>query len=112
MLKLKIIIGSTRPTRAADLVAPWVIDQANAHGAFEVEVMDLREWVLPLFQEHMGTIGDFQDPTYSEPVVRQWNRTLKQADAVLVVTARVLALHAWSFEKCPRQCVRKLGLAQ
>ncbi len=90
MLKLKIIIGSTRPTRAADVVAPWVIDQANAHGAFEVEVMDLRDWPLPLFQEHMGTIGDFKDPTYSEPIVRQWNHTLKEADAVLIITAEYL----------------------
>jgi NAD(P)H-dependent FMN reductase len=90
MLKLKIIVGSTRPTRAADLVAPWVIDQAVAHGAFEVEVLDLRDWPLPLFQEHMGTIGDFTDPTYSEPIVRQWNRTLKEADAVLVITAEYL----------------------
>jgi NAD(P)H-dependent FMN reductase len=44
----------------------------------------------PMFQEHMGSIGDFNDPTYSEPVVRQWNRTLKEADAVLVVTAEYL----------------------
>jgi NAD(P)H-dependent FMN reductase len=90
MLKLKIIIGSTRPTRAADIVAPWVIDQAKAHGAFDVDVLDLRDWSLPLFQEHMGTIGDFKDPTYSEPIVRQWNRTLKEADAVLVITAEYL----------------------
>ena len=38
----------------------------------------------------MGTIGDFKDPTYSEPIVRQWNQTLKQADAVLVITAEYL----------------------
>ena len=34
MSRLQIIIGSTRPTRAADRVAPWVIDRAKAHGAF------------------------------------------------------------------------------
>jgi NAD(P)H-dependent FMN reductase len=90
MLNLKIIIGSTRPTRAADQVAPWVIDRAKAHGEFDVEVLDLRDWPLPPFQEHMGTIGDFADPTYSEPIVRKWNRTLKEADAVLIITAEYL----------------------
>ncbi|MFZ0058702.1 MAG: NAD(P)H-dependent oxidoreductase [Acidimicrobiales bacterium] len=90
MLKLKIVIGSTRPTRAADLVVPWVVARAKAHGAFEVEVLDLRDWSLPLFQEHIGTIGDFSDPTYSDPVVRRWNRKMKEADALLVVTPEYL----------------------
>ncbi len=90
MLTLKVLIGSTRPTRSADLVAPWVVERASAHGAFDVEVLDLRDWSLPMFQEHVGTIGDFNDPTYSDPVVRQWNRKLKETDALLVVTAEYL----------------------
>lgn len=86
MPTLQIIIGSTRPTRAADRVAPWVIERARAHGGFDVEVLDLRDWPLPMFAEHVGTIGDFQDPTYSDPVVRRWNHKIKEADAYLVVT--------------------------
>jgi NAD(P)H-dependent FMN reductase len=90
MLNLKIIIGTTRPTRAADLVHPWVVAQARAHGAFDVEALDLRDWPLPLFQEHVGSIGDFRDPTYSVPIVREWNLKIKEADAVLVVTSEYL----------------------
>jgi multimeric flavodoxin WrbA len=40
--------------------------------------------------EHRGTIGDFADPTYSDPIVRRWNRKIEEADAVLVVTAEYL----------------------
>ncbi|HUZ43058.1 MAG TPA: NAD(P)H-dependent oxidoreductase [Acidimicrobiales bacterium] len=90
MLNLKIVIGSTRPTRAADRVSPWVVARSTSHGAFDVEVLDLREWRLPLFQEHFGSIGDFNDPTYSDPMVRAWNLKLKEADAVLIVTAEYL----------------------
>jgi len=86
MSNLQIIIGSTRPTRAADKVAPWVIERANHHPAFEVEVLDLRDWPLPMFAEHLGTIGDFANPTYSEPIVRRCNRKIKRADAYLVIT--------------------------
>jgi NAD(P)H-dependent FMN reductase len=86
MSKLQIIIGSTRPGRAADQVAPWVIERARAHGGFEVEVLDLRDWPLPIFAEHLGSIGDFNDPTYSTPIVRDWNRKIKQADAYLIIT--------------------------
>ena len=87
MNKLQIIVGSTRPTRAAERVFPWIADQATQHGSFDVEVIDLRDWNLPFFQEHMGTIGDFANPTYSEPTVKAWNDKLAEGDAYLVVTA-------------------------
>jgi NAD(P)H-dependent FMN reductase len=86
MSKLQIIIGSTRPTRAADRVAPWVINRATSHPAFDVEVLDLRDWPLPIFAENLGTVGDFNDPTYSDPVVKRWNHKIKEADAYLVIT--------------------------
>ena len=87
MPKLQVIVGSTRPTRAADKVVPWIVATAEEHGAFDVEVLDLRDWPLPFFQEHMGTIGDFADPTYSDPIVRSWNRKVAEGDAYLIVTA-------------------------
>lgn len=87
MPKLQVIVGSTRPTRAADRVVPWIVARAHSHGGFEVEVLDLRDWPLPFFQEHMGTIGDISNPTYSDPVVRNWNRKIAEGDAYLVVTA-------------------------
>ena len=86
MSKLQIIIGSTRPTRAADKVTPWVIERAMANAAFETEGLDLRDWPLPMFAEHFGTVGDFNDPTYSFPIVKQWNQKIKEADAYLVIT--------------------------
>jgi NAD(P)H-dependent FMN reductase len=86
MSKVLVIVGSTRPGRAADLVAPWVTARAGAHGGFDVEVADLRDWPLPIFAEHPGTLGDINDPTYSEPVVRAWNKKVKEADAFIVVT--------------------------
>jgi NAD(P)H-dependent FMN reductase len=87
MPKLQVIVGSTRQNRAADRVVPWVLARARGHDAFEVEVLDLRDWPLPFFQEHMGTIGDFADPTYSDPIVRTWNRKIAEGDAYLIVTA-------------------------
>ena len=86
MSKLLVIVGSTRPGRAADLVVPWVTSRARPHGGFEVEVADLRDWPLPIFAEHQGTIGDISDPTYSDPIVRAWNQKVKQSDAFIVVT--------------------------
>jgi NAD(P)H-dependent FMN reductase len=86
MSRILVIVGSTRPGRAADLVMPWVISRARAQQGFDTEVADLRDWPLPIFGEHAGTIGDISDPTYSEPIVQAWNKKVKQADAFIVVT--------------------------
>jgi NAD(P)H-dependent FMN reductase len=85
-MKLQIIVGSTRHTRAADKVVPWVASRAAGHDEFETEVLDLRDWRLPMFAEHFGTIGDPSDPAYSDEIVRRWNRKIAEADAYLIVT--------------------------
>lgn len=85
-LKLKIIVGSTREGRAADLVAPWVEARARAFGGFDVETLDLRDWSLPMFQETRATLGDPADPTYSDPVVKAWNAKIKEADVFIFIT--------------------------
>jgi NAD(P)H-dependent FMN reductase len=85
-MKLQVIVGSTRPTRAADKVVPWVTGRAVSHEAFETEVLDLRDWPLPMFGEHMGSIGDPRDPSYSAEPVRAWNKKIAVADAYLLVT--------------------------
>jgi NAD(P)H-dependent FMN reductase len=86
MSKVLVIVGSVRPARAADLVVPWVAARARAHDGFDVEIADLRDWPLPIFAEHPGTIGDISDPTYSEPIVQAWNKKVKQSDAFIVIT--------------------------
>ncbi|MGA3122093.1 MAG: NAD(P)H-dependent oxidoreductase [Polyangiaceae bacterium] len=87
MLKLQIIVGSTREGRHADSVVHWLTPVAKAHGAFDVEVLDLRDWPLPFFQETIATVGDFKNPTYSQPVVKKWNQKIAEGDAFLFVTS-------------------------
>ena len=87
MYRLKIIPGSIRPNRLGDTVSPWVVRHARAHPAFgDVEVLDLRDWALPMFAEHAGSIGNPADPTYSDPVVKRWNATIASGEAYLFVT--------------------------
>ncbi len=86
MLNLKIIVGSTRDGRACDLVLPWVVGRAQRHGSFEVDVLDLRDWPLPMFRETFGTVGNVADPTYSDPLVKTWNQRVGEGDAFVFVT--------------------------
>lgn len=86
MLKLQIIVGSTREGRQADTILKWLLPAAKAHGTFEVELLDLREWPLPFFQETLATLGDLKNPTYSQPIVKKWNQKIGEGDAYLFVT--------------------------
>ena len=86
-IALKIITSTTRAGRSADLVLPWLVDRLAADERFDVEVLDLRDWKLPLFQETVDTIGDRSDPTYSDPLVKAWNRKVGEGEAFVIVTA-------------------------
>jgi NAD(P)H-dependent FMN reductase len=82
-LELKIVVGSTREGRAADRVVPWLVERAEAHRAFSVDVLDLRDWPLPMFQE---TFAAIKGNGYSDPVVHRWNRVVADGDAYLFLT--------------------------
>lgn len=86
MLNLKIIIGSTHPGRAADKVIPWISSTTRSHGGFGVDVLDLRDWELPLFGETFATVGDPGNPTFSAPAVKRWNDKIAEGDAYLFIT--------------------------
>jgi NAD(P)H-dependent FMN reductase len=88
MLELKLIVGSTRPGRAADSVLPWLSSRIRRDGRYALEVLDLRDWGLPMFGESQASVGDPYDPTYSNPVVRRWNHAIAIAagDAYLFLT--------------------------
>ena len=46
VLKIALIVGSTRPNRFADVPARWIVDAATARDDLVLEVLDLRDWAL------------------------------------------------------------------
>jgi NAD(P)H-dependent FMN reductase len=81
--KLLVIIASTRPGRIGLPVANWFMEQAAAHGGFELELVDLFELDLPLLDEpHHPKLQK-----YTKDHTRAWSETVDSADAVVFVTA-------------------------
>ena len=79
---LQIIIGSTRPGRVGLPVAEWLRDRAVAHGAFEVELIDLAEVNLPFMDEpNHPRLGQ-----YLHQHTKEWSATVERADALVFVT--------------------------
>src|SRR5262245_60409678 len=81
--KLAIIIGSIRPNRFADHPAQWIAEIARQRGDFEVEVVDLRDFPLPLFAETTSpAYGPSQDP-----VAQRWQQKVAEFDAYIFTAA-------------------------
>ena len=49
--KIGIVIGSTRAARFGDKPAEWIADIARARGDLDIEIVDLRDYPLPFFEE-------------------------------------------------------------
>ncbi|UTH49168.1 NAD(P)H-dependent oxidoreductase [Loktanella salsilacus] len=80
---IAIIIGSTRDSRFADKPAAWMLKQAQARGDMTVELVDLRDFDLPLFNE-MG--GNKFVPTQN-PAALAWQAKIAEFDGYIFVTA-------------------------
>jgi NAD(P)H-dependent FMN reductase len=78
---LQIIIASTRPGRVGPSVAAWIYERAVAHGGFDVELIDLAEVNLPMFNEP-------KHPRFGEYVhqhTKDWSATISRGDAFIFV---------------------------
>ena len=51
MLKIGIIVGSTRPGRKAAAVAKWVYDILKGRKDADFEIVDIEDYKLPLLDE-------------------------------------------------------------
>ena len=80
--KIAVIIGSIRPTRQGDKPAKWLADQAKAYGAFDVELVDLKDYPLPLFD---AISTDLWVPTTNEMAIK-WQAKLNEFDGYVIVT--------------------------
>ncbi|RKF26738.1 NADPH-dependent FMN reductase [Micromonospora globbae] len=82
---LVIVVGSVREGRFGPVVASWVAEQAREHGGFEVEVVDLAEFEIPLSLPASSPkyAGDaYPRPESMAPLTSR----LAAADAFILVT--------------------------
>lgn len=81
--RIALIIGTTRKARFADVPAQWMLTQAQARDDLEVELLDLRDFDLPFFDE---VASSARVPSKSPEAVR-WQQTLTHFDGFIFVVA-------------------------
>lgn len=82
MVRIGIIVGSTRPGRVGDQVARWAQHSAAGLPGVQVDLVDLADVALPFLdeQEHAST------GIYAHSHTQSWSRRVQALDALLLVT--------------------------
>ena len=81
--RIALIIGTTRAARFADTPAQWMLKQAQARDDFDVEVLDVRDFDLPFFDEVASALWA---PSTSPQALR-WQAELARFDGFIFVVA-------------------------
>ena len=82
MLKIAIIVGSTRPGRKAETVARWVHAIAAKRNDAQYELVDVAEFGLPLLDEPVPPSLN----KYSKPHTQAWSARIAPFDGFVFVT--------------------------
>jgi NAD(P)H-dependent FMN reductase len=80
--RLGVIIASVRDGRNGLPVAEWFTEAARKHGAFDVSVMDLKAWDLPLLSEPNHP----RLKKYTQEKTKRWSAAVEGTDAFVIVT--------------------------
>lgn len=84
-LKLALILGSTRPNRFAEVPARWVAEAAADRSDFTLEVLDLRDYPLPFFDQPTSPARG--GGGYSNLVVERWQDRVREFDGFIATAA-------------------------
>jgi NAD(P)H-dependent FMN reductase len=80
-LRVGIVLGSTRAARFADRPAEWLMQIAQKREGVALELVDLRDYPLPFFDEPKSP---FREPAKNE-VAQRWAKKVGALDAFVFV---------------------------
>jgi NAD(P)H-dependent FMN reductase len=82
MLRLHVVVTSTRPGRVGPSVGQWFLERVKLHGKLEPELVDLKEVNLPAMDEPKHP----RFKQYQHEHTKKWAAKVAEADAFVFVT--------------------------
>lgn len=82
MVKIAVVLVSTRPGRKGEAVARWVLEQAQQRGDADYELVDLKEHPLPHLDEPIQPSQN----QYTHEHTKQWSKLIEPFDGFVFVT--------------------------
>lgn len=83
-LHIKVIAGSTREGRFSDKAAAWIAEEINKQEGVAAEVLDLRDYDMPFFNESVSP--SFKQEPYKNEAVARFTKKIAESDAYVIVT--------------------------
>jgi NAD(P)H-dependent FMN reductase len=81
---IQVILASTRPGRFGEKPAAWLMDRLSTRTDLQAELIDLRDYPLPFFDQPASPARTLRD--YPNQEIARWGRTIDRADGFIVVT--------------------------
>lgn len=83
-MKIHIIVGSIREGRTAIKVADWLLNAIEAYDyhTIETEIVDLKEWDLPIFAGSKPPASG----VYDQPKQQAWAEKIAEGDAYIFIS--------------------------
>jgi NAD(P)H-dependent FMN reductase len=84
MAIISVIVGSTREGRFSEKPAQWILEHLKLRKGIETQLLDLREFPLPFFDQPVppATAGR---ASYEGAVVNGWTTAIARSDGFIVV---------------------------
>lgn len=83
-IRVKIILGSTRQGRFGERPANWLYEELKKRSGVEVELLDLRDYRLPFFDEPVSP--SMLNRKYSNLEVKRWSERIDDGDAFIIIS--------------------------
>lgn len=81
--RIGVVIGSTREARFGDKPAEWIAKLAKARGDLEVELIDLRDFPMPFFDE----VASSAWVPSTNDVAQKWQKKVDSLDGFIFTAA-------------------------
>ena len=85
MMTISVIVGSTRQGRFSEKPAQWILQQLRKREGIEAQLLDLRDFPMPFFDQPMPPAMPGRPP-YEHEVVKKWTAQIAASDGFVFVT--------------------------
>jgi NAD(P)H-dependent FMN reductase len=85
MIRISVIVGSTRLGRFSEKPAQWILQPLQKRDGVEARLLDLRDFPMPFFDQAVSPSTPGRAP-YENEVVQRWTGAIAASDGFVFVT--------------------------
>jgi NAD(P)H-dependent FMN reductase len=84
MTVISVIVGSIRQGRFAEKPARWILQHLKNHSGIDANLLDLRDFPMPFFDQPVPPAAPGRAP-YEQEMVKKWTAEIARSDGFIIV---------------------------